>query len=75
MDKIIELSAHEARELLTQLASVENRKLLWHLRICMDGDWVKFKVNESTWTRAMGQLDPMCRRAARKRAETQEVSE
>jgi hypothetical protein len=69
MDRIIQLSAKEADDLLESLLWHKANRGLYGLRVCSDGDWVKFKVNESTWTHGMGQLDPMCREAARKRVQ------
>lgn len=77
MDKIIELTAYEVDELLLMLQAhkADSRSGLYKLRVCSDGEWVKFKVNESTWTHGMGHLDPMCRESARRRVAAQEVSE
>jgi hypothetical protein len=69
MDKIIELSKGEVDNLLSTLLAhkADDRSGLYKLRVCSDGNWVKFKVNESTWTHGMGHLDPICREAARQR--------
>jgi hypothetical protein len=69
MDKIIQLSAREVNDLLETLAAHKERGSLYGLRVCLDGDYAKFKVNESTWSPPLGKLDPMCRQAARVRVD------
>jgi hypothetical protein len=77
MNKIIELSQAEVDQLLEMLKGhkADGRSGLYKLRVCTDGDWVKFKVNESMWTHGMGQLDPMCRTAAHRRVQIELAKE
>jgi hypothetical protein len=67
MDKIIELTPSDLVELFGQMGLAGIPGKVYKLRVCSDGDWVKFKVNESTWTPSLGKLDPMCQKAQRRR--------
>jgi hypothetical protein len=69
MDKVIELSRNEIRELLAQLGIDKLPPHVYGLRVCSDGEWVKFKVNQQGWTHGLGHLDPDCRVAARQRTD------
>lgn len=53
--------------LLSELNWIDSRRGVYKLRVTADGDTVKFKVNESTWTPPMGHLDPQCSKALRDR--------
>lgn len=69
MDKIIEVEGQELQMLLKELVARELRGH-WHnkpykLRVCIEGNGVKFKINESTWSPALGHLDPTCLEAER----------
>lgn len=67
---IIQMNSREAKNLLSELklADSEGRSGLWSLRVTVEGDQVKFKVNEWTWSIGMGRLDPMCEEAQRRKA-------
>ncbi|QNJ59260.1 hypothetical protein SEA_MRMIYAGI_46 [Mycobacterium phage MrMiyagi] len=54
MDKIIELSENEARQLLTELKMAESQGSLNKLSVSIKGDHVVFKINEFTWSPPMG---------------------
>ena len=66
---IIQLTKTEAHQLLTQLQDAKEHgpSGLWSLRVAQEGDSVKFKINEFTWSPPMGELDPMCEEALRRR--------
>jgi hypothetical protein len=76
MDTIIEIEGVELTMLIREL--VDQRKLNspsetakpYKLRVCIEGDTAKFKVNESTWSPPLGRLDPMCQAAQRRRIVT-----
>lgn len=62
--KIIELSPSELRYVLGELGIAEGLPgKIYKLRVSVEGDKVKFKANESTWTASVGKLDPMCQLA------------
>jgi hypothetical protein len=67
MDKIIELAPSDLVELFGEMGLAGIPGKVYKLRVCSDGNWVKFKVNESTWSAPLGHLDPKCRAAARQR--------
>ncbi|AYN57997.1 hypothetical protein HWB90_gp047 [Mycobacterium phage Fowlmouth] len=54
MDKIIELSENEARQLLTELKMAESQGSLTKLSVSIKSDHVVFKINEFTWSPPMG---------------------
>lgn len=58
MDKFVELSASEVNDLLAELKLAEAKGLsgLYKLRVYMDDESVKFKVNEYTWSPPMGKM-------------------
>lgn len=66
---IIQLSKEEVTQLLSELENARDRgpSGLWSLRVAQEGDSVKFKINEFTWSPPLGQLDPMCEEAHRRR--------
>lgn len=57
MRHIVILSANEARQLAH---SINFTPHLSGLRVTIDGDYAKFKVNQLGWSPPMGQLDPLC---------------
>jgi hypothetical protein len=57
MDKIIEINGTELQQLIYELT--QNRKA-YKLRVSVDGDTVKFKMNSGMWSPPMGHLDPEC---------------
>ena len=71
MDKIIELSANEVRQLLAELNHANSKSGfgIRGLRVCIEGDTAKFKVNEWMWSPPMGHLDPACSEAERRQAQ------
>ena len=64
MDTIIQLSPREVWSLFDALEEMQTSGIS-SLRVCVDGDNVKFKINERTWSPPMGTLDPNCQRAER----------
>jgi hypothetical protein len=58
MEPIIQLSRAQALELLHMLTRVEKDHGIYSLRVHVDGEHAKFKVNEYTWTPPMGELEP-----------------
>ena len=54
MDKFVELSAVEAQQLRDELLSVNLS--LYKIRVYMDDNNVKFKVNEHMWSPPMGKM-------------------
>lgn len=74
---IILLSTAETLNLLTSLQDVnEGRRNLYALRVAIEGDSVKFKINQSGWSPPLGQLDPQSEEAhKRRRAEIDAMNE
>lgn len=66
---IIQLTPAEARNLLAELQAADSKSNLRSLRVCVEGDHAKFKVNEWIWSPPLGQLDPSCETAIRRRRE------
>jgi hypothetical protein len=55
MDKFVELSEYEARQLLSELQAADsNGPGIRKLRVYYGGGKVKFKVNEYIWSPPMG---------------------
>lgn len=73
---IIQLSKSEAAQLLRELTNADKdaRSGLWSLRVAVEGDTVKFKINEFTWSPGIGKLDPMCEEAQHRRAIREDLS-
>jgi hypothetical protein len=66
MMHIIEIDGEELNSLL---ATLRSKKISPHkLRVTLDGDTVKFKVNEYMWSPPMGHRDPTCEVALRRAA-------
>ena len=57
--KIIQIEGSELKNLLENLKPENTRaRMIYKLRVSVEGDNVKFKVNESTWSPPLGELDP-----------------
>lgn len=69
MDKIIILEGQALETLISAaeyLAKYQDR--VYSVRACVDGDSLKLKIDGWTWTPPMGELDPACREAEKRRA-------
>jgi hypothetical protein len=61
MDKIIEVLGADLREVLNFFSDREpGRDEVYRLRVAVDGESVKFKVNGGIWSPPLGHLDPTC---------------
>jgi hypothetical protein len=70
MDKVILLEGADIVGLLGTLQDLDKRPSgLYKLRVCIEGDTVKFKGNESVWSPPLGTLDPECREAQRRQSQ------
>ena len=60
--RIVEIDAKDPglQEFLAILQYAMRRGELRKIRVSLDGDVAKFKVNEHTWSPPCGHLDPMC---------------
>lgn len=58
MDKFVELSEYEARQLLSELQNADRKGEfgLRKLRVYVGDDGAKFKVNEWIWSPPMGKV-------------------
>lgn len=58
MDKFVELSEYEARQLLSELQNADRKGEfgLRKLRVYVGPDGAKFKVNEWIWSPPMGKV-------------------
>lgn len=60
MDKIIKVEDAELENLLhyfSRITGDDRFRTPYRLRVCVDGNQVKFKVNEDMWTAGFGEVD------------------
>lgn len=73
MHKIITLEGSHLEGFLDFAdALLQHRHRVRQVRVCIDGDTLKLKPNEQTWTPGYGHLDPTCEVAREPRLDTPE---
>lgn len=70
MDRIVIVKGDDLASLVDFMEAITTgRERAYQLRVTIDGDQVKLKVNGSTWTPGYGELDPECREAVTRAAQ------
>lgn len=65
MDRIVIVKGDDLASLIDFMEAITTgRERAYQLRVTIDNDQVKLKVNGSTWTPGYGELDPECQSAA-----------
>jgi hypothetical protein len=66
MDRIVILEGQELKHFLDYMERITQAgtPAVYSLRVTVDGDQVKLKVNQATWTPGYGELAPESREAA-----------